>query len=530
MVSTWKIVAFCLLSLLSIFVVMVGVGPESWRAQLPTWIPHKSVVLGLDLQGGVHLALEMGVDELLTDHYTQVAKQVREQFRAHKIRYQGLKARGEGVSFRCLRTEDMAKVEEIVQPLLTEQGMGLTSGANGSMTIVLTPSKHTEILGRAIDKSIEVIRRRIDTTGTLEPSIHSQGDHLIILQIPGFDDPQRVRTLLGETAKLSFQWIHGNDSSERTYGWLSMEAFHYASPASEERDPTSTSSAGTYLVNPEILLTGENISDCRVSYDSNGSPAVSLQFTSQGGQIFSDLTRDNIGRRLGVILDSKVLSAPGITGHIPAGSEAQITNIPTLEEATKLSLMVRSGALPAPLKVLEEKVVGPGLGQDSVELGLRASGLAVLGVVAFMLCAYSWFGLFAIVGVIFNIGFLLASLILMGATLTLPGIAGIALTIGMAVDANVLINERIKEELRLGKNLAAAIEAGYRRAMTSILDSNLTTLIGSGILYFIGTGPVRGFAVTMSLGILISLFTAVTLTRSIIFWWLQRFRPKTLWI
>lgn len=523
-ISFWKI-SFC--SLLFIFcslVVAFGVGPVSWRSYVPSWFPQKSVVLGLDLQGGVHLSLEIDEEKFFQEQLASLTPLLRQECRTKKIRYRGGKAEGGKITIHILDVESVPDGSLIYDDRLNDffftHGLKAYIPTEGTYELSFLDKKRKEFLAQAVKKSIEVIRRRIDSSGTMEPFIQSEGDKRIIVQIPGFDDPERVRALLGKTAKLSFQWVHAGATSEVPRGYVSMKDFAYDDEKKERENYT--------WVSPELLITGEDVEDCRASYDHYGKPTVVLRFTGKGGQAFSRLTKENIGRNLGIILDEQVLSAPTIQGHIPPGQDAHITNIPTLDEAAKLSVLIRSGALPAPLKVTEEKVVGPGLGKDSVDLGLKASIFSFFSVVGFMFLIYSFFGIFAIIGVTFNILLLLGSMILLGSTLTLPGIAGIALTMGMAVDANVLINERIKEELGFGKSLVEAIDLGYHRALTSIIDSNVTTLIGAAVLYIVGTGPVRGFAVSMFLGIVISFFTAVTMTKWMVFGWLHRWRSKSL--
>lgn len=495
-------------------------GPASWKSFLPSWFPQQSIVLGLDLQGGVHLSLEVDEKKFLEEQYVSVGRLLRQECRAQKIRHK-LKVEHDKIIldiFDEYNSEGSSLYFEKLDAFYAAQGLKVFMTNEDTFELSFAESVKKTMIDRAVKKSIEIVRRRIDSTGTMEPFIQSEGANRIIVQIPGFDDPERVRALLGETAKLSFQWVHTGKTSDIPSGYVRMPSFAYEK---------SEDHMSEYWVSPEVLLNGEDVEDCRASYDAYGSPTVMLRFTGKGGQTFSRLTKENVGRNLGIILDDKVLSAPTIQGHIPPGSDAHITKIPTLEEAAKLSVMIRSGALPAPLKVIEEKVVGPALGKDSVDLGLKASVFSFLSVVGFMLLIYSFFGIFAIIGVAFNILLLLASFVLFGFTLTLPGIAGIALTMGMAVDANVLINERMKEELRLGKSLAEAVDLGYHRALTSIIDSNMTTLIGAGILYLVGTGPVRGFAVSMFLGIIISFFTSVTITRWMVFGWLHWWRPKS---
>ena len=375
----------------------------------------------------------------------------------------------------------------------------------------------------AVDQSLEIIRRRIDETGVREPVIQRQGSDRILVQLPGIDNPQRIKALIGKTAKMTF---HLTDDSVNLADALGGRA-----PPGTEVLPLVDRKAPKgqdrrVVVRKRVVVSGENLVDAQPSFQQ-GEPVVSFRFDSLGGKRFGEATSQNVGKHLAIVLDGQVISAPQIREPILGGSGV-ITGAFTVAEAQDLALLLRAGALPAPLTVLEERTVGPGLGADSIEAGKTASIVGVILVVAFMVVCYGLFGVFADVGLIVHVILILAAMSVLGATLTLPGIAGIVLTIGMAVDANVLIYEHIREEVRAGRTPVSAIDAGFTRAMTTIYDTNLTTLIAAIFLYLFGSGPVRGFAVTLSIGILTTVFTAVTVTRLLVVTWLRRARPRVL--
>lgn len=492
------------------------------KVSFPSWFPQKELILGLDLQGGAHLLLEVDQKKLLTDRYALLVDQVRKALRQERIGYMNLAAHPSGILFDVRELSQGSRLNALLEPLDT----GVVVEMTGSKVHVsLSPTAVQHIVGRAVEKSIETIRRRVDETGTKEPLIQSQGEGRIILQVPGIDDPERIKDLIGKTAQLSFQMVDQLVSTE--------EAPTFAVPPGKELLPDHETVEGKpriyYLIDKEVLLSGDMLVDARPTFDEYERPMVSFAFNHFGATRFGDVTRENVGRPFAIVLDREVISAPQIREPILGGAGV-IQGNSTLQEVQDLSLLMRSGALPAPLVVLEERTVGPGLGADSIHKGTYATIMAIIFVAMFMLLAYSWFSTFANIAIIFNVALLITSLVYLGASLTLPGIAGIALTIGMAVDANVLINERIKEELRLGRKMIQAIDMGYQRAMSTIIDSNLTTLIGACLLYYFGTGSVRGFGVTLSLGIIISMFTAVSLSRVFIYLWIHLKKPKRLWL
>jgi preprotein translocase subunit SecD len=382
---------------------------------------------------------------------------------------------------------------------------------------------------RAVEQAIETIRNRVDQFGVTEPLIVGQGDRDILVQLPGVKDPERAIALIGKTAQLEFHMLDESMSPEQAQS----QGVPFGSEVLYDKqvDPTTRQVLGRgqpYLVQKRIMMTGDVIKDAKVQINQQyNEPYVSMEFNSVGARIFERITGENVGKRMAIILDGVVQSAPVIRERIPGGN-AQISGSFTMEDASDLTIALRSGSLPAPVKILERRTVGPSLGLDSIKSGLYSAGLGSLLVVAFMVVYYKGTGFVADLALIINLVLIGATMSLFGATLTLPGIAGIALTVGMAVDANVLINERIREELRLGKSPLNAVEAGYDKAFTAILDSNLTTIIAAVALYAFGTGPIKGFAVTLTIGLVWSMFTAITGTRVVFDWILTRGGVKRL--
>lgn len=374
-----------------------------------------------------------------------------------------------------------------------------------------------------MQQSIEIVRRRIDELGTTEPVIQQQGTDRILVQVPGLDDPQRLKELLGQTAKMNFRLVSNAMSGQQALASRTV-------PSGTEILYTADEPRAPVLVERRIMVGGDRLVDAQPGFDQrNGQPVVNFRFDSSGARQFGEVTRNNVGRPFAIVLDDKVISAPRINEPIMGGS-GQISGSFTVQAANDLAILLRAGALPAPLNVLEERTVGPGLGADSIRAGEIAAVIGSVAVVVFMIASYGFFGLLANIALFLNVAMIFAALSILQATLTLPGIAGIVLTIGMAVDANVLIYERIREEIAAGKGPIPAIEAGYNRALSSILDANITTLISAAILFQMGSGPVRGFAVTLGIGIITSVFTAFTVNRLMVSVWLRRRRPKTLYL
>jgi preprotein translocase subunit SecD len=514
-IPLWKTILVVGVCLLGLLFVSPNFFSKEQLESFPSWFPKNKVVLGLDLQGGAHLLLEVDFEAALQEQMETLADAVRGTFRKERIGYTGLSAKKDFVTFNLRNPSDQEKAKTLI--LQTDRDVEIASTPEGQITLRLSEAALKARKLSALAQSIEIVRRRVDETGTAEPFIQQQGEDRILIQLPGLQDPTRIKNLLGKTAKLQFRFVDSSISAEPGKSISGSDVL------AEDHNGHLV----YYAVKKQVIVSGESLIDAQPAFDQYNRPTVSFKFDTMGAKKFGDATRTNVGQIFAIVLDDKVISAPRINEPIPGGN-GQISGNFTVQEAQDLALLMRAGALPAPLKVLEERTVGPGLGADSIIAGERATIIAIIMVAIFMFIAYSFFGAIANIAVFFNLILLFAALSLTQATLTLPGIAGIALTVGMAVDANVLINERIKEEIRHGRKMLSAIDAGYNRAMTTIIDSNLTTLIGVGLLYHFGTGPTRGFAVTTSIGIIISMFTAISLTRQIVAWWIQLRRPTRL--
>ena len=533
--ARWKIYSILAVLALGLLFVAPNFLSAEGAAGMPSWMPHKQINLGLDLQGGSHLLLEVDVNAVVQERLEDLEGEIRTALRADFIGYTGLNVgEDDAVHLRIRDLEQLPQALVLVEALsspvrISTFGVGIPdieveSTAQGDITVTLSEESVLARAAAAVEQSIEVVRRRIDETGTQEPSIQRQGTERILVQLPGVDDPDRIKRLLGKTAKMTFQMVDRETSIvDALAGRLppGSEIIPHDSDVDANGDPV------LYVVERRAIITGEMLTNSQVTTDQNGQFAVSLQFNPTGGRRFGDATSQNVGELFAIILDDKVISAPRIQTAILGGT-GQITGNFTAQSAGDLATLLRAGALPAPLVILEERSVGPGLGADSVRAGKIASVLAFILVMIFMLAAYGKFGLAADAALLINMMLLAAGLSALQANLTLPGIAGIILTVGMAVDANVLIFERIREEMALGKTPFAAVDAGYKRAMTTIIDANVTTFIAAVILYVFGSGPVRGFAVTLAIGIVTSFFTAITVTRLIVSVWLTRTKPKLL--
>ncbi|AEI93993.1 protein translocase subunit SecD [Roseobacter litoralis] len=495
------------------------------RAGWPEWMPSGLVNLGLDLRGGAHLLAEVRVADVYANRMESYWPEIRDSLRPERetigtIRLQP--SPSDEVHVRISQPEGMPRALEIVRglarPIQTITGVGANDievRAEGDLLIV-TMSEAEKLASdeRTVQQSLEIIRRRIDEVGTREPTIQRQGSDRILIQVPGIGSAAELKDIIGTTAQLTFNPVvsRGSDAN--------------ASPGLGNKLVPSVDEPGAfYTIEAAAVVTGEELVDAQPAFDQNGRPAVNFRFNTSGARKFGDYTAENIGSPFAIVLDDEVVSAPTIQSHIPGGSGI-ITGRFTVEESTNLAILLRAGALPAGLEFLEERTIGPELGQDSIDAGKIATIIAFVGVLVFMFLSYGMFGLFANVALIINIGLIFGLLSMIGGTLTLPGIAGIVLTVGMAVDANVLVFERIREELKTSKGPARAIELGYEKALSAILDANITTFITAVILFAMGSGPVRGFAITLGLGILTSVFTAIFVTRLMIVIWFERKRPK----
>ena len=519
--AKWKVVLILAIVGLGFLFAAPNLFDEKATNDFPGFFPHKQVNLGLDLRGGSHLLLEVKVEAVVKERLNSLVDGVRIALRREKIRYKRLGHRGNGVFVTILQADKV----DFAKSLLADIEQGFDVAVDGSR-ISVRPNKEglREIRDAAVAQSIEIVRRRIDETGTKEPTIQRQGEDRILLQLPGVDDPERVKRLLGRTAKMTFHLLDLDGSIE--------EAMEGRVPPGSRLLPSINSDRGGkkdeprhYLVQKRVAVGGDHLVDSQPSFDNRtNEPIVSFRFDTAGGKRFADVTRKNVNKPFAIVLDNKVVSAPVIREPILGGS-GQISGGFTTQEANDLALLLRAGALPAPLIILEERTVGPGLGADSIAAGKVASVIGLVFVLIFMVIVYGLFGVFADIALLVNMVLIVSVLSALQATLTLPGIAGIVLTIGMAVDANVLVFERIREEVRAGRTPISAIDAGYSRAISTIIDANLTTLIAAVILFQFGSGPIKGFAVTLMIGIITSMFTAIMLTRLLVAGWIRRSRP-----
>ena len=514
---TWKIVVVALATLLGITFAAPNLLTRDQADHLPSWL--QPVSLGLDLQGGSYLLLEVDTGYVVREQLSSLVESVRALLRKEKLKYADLGAKGDLVTVRIIEAEDRERARELLRKL--DPDATLEARDDGAMTLKYSESAVKRRNLAAIEQSLEIVRRRIDELGTREPSIQRQGDDRIVVQLPGVKDPDHIKALLGKTAKLTFHLLDDSTSAE--------EALKGRVPPGSMVLPSADQGRGqpeTYVVRKRVDVGGDMLVDSKATY-SEGRPVVSFRFNAAGAKKFGETTRENAGKFLAIVLDDKVISAPRINEPILGGSGI-ISGGFTVAQAQDLSLLLRAGALPAPLQILEQRTVGPDLGADSIRAGTIASLLGLALVIVLMVTIYGTLGMLADLSLMLNLLLLLASLSFLGATLTLPGIAGIVLTMGMAVDANVLIYERMREEQRNGRTVMSAMQAGYDRAFGTIFDAHVTTLVAGALLFQFGSGPVRGFAVTLTLGLLASLFTAVLVNRMLVFSWVKWRRLKTL--
>ena len=493
----------------------------------PGFLPSALVNLGLDLRGGAHLLAEVQVSDVYASRMQAMWPEVRNALRAERavigtIRLQP--SEPDRLEVKISQPEGTERAIEVVRslarPVVSVSSVGETdivvSAQDGVLQVQLSEAEKLATDDRTVKQALEIIRRRIDEVGTREPTIQRQGTSRILIQVPGIGSASELKAIIGTTAQLTFQPVVGRASG--------VDA-----PAGNGNEilPSLDEEGVFFKLEKAPVVTGEELVDAQPSFGQNGRPAVSFRFNTSGARKFGNYTAENIGNPFAIVLDDEVISAPVIQSHIPGGSGI-ITGRFTVEETTNLAVLLRAGALPAGLDFLEERTIGPELGADSIQAGKLACVVAFAAVLGFMILSYGLFGVFANIALIVNVGLIFGLLSLIGATLTLPGIAGIVLTIGMAVDANVLIFERIREELKSARGPARAIELGYEKALSAILDANITTFITAVILFAMGSGPVRGFAITLGLGILTSVFTAIFVTRLMIVVWFENRRPKTI--
>ena len=491
----------------------------------PSFLPSNLVNLGLDLRGGAHLLAEVKVEDVYAQRLDAMWQEVRDILRAERndigtIRRQG--GRDDQLRVKISKIAGMDKaisaVETLARPVASLSGVGSkdieVSSDQEILIIEFSEAEKLALNTRTMEQSLEIIRRRVDEVGTREPTIQKQGERRILIQVPGIGSASELKTLIGTTAKLGFYKVIRQTSNANELGNARTQTL----PARDEEGVF-------YVLDKTAVVTGEELVDAQPSFNQNGQPSVSFRFNPGGARKFGNYTSDNVGSLFAIVLDNEVISAPQIREAITGGS-GQITGNFSVQESSDLSILLRAGALPAPMRFEEERTIGPELGQDSIDAGKIACMIAFAAILIFMFLSYGLFGLFANIALIINVSLLFGLLSIIGATLTLPGIAGIVLTVGMAVDANVLIFERIKEELKVAKTPYRAIELGYERAFSAILDANITTFIAALILFLMGSGPVRGFSITLGLGIITSVFTAIYVTRLLIAVWFDWQRPK----
>ena len=514
--ANWKILLICGVCALGVLFSLPNLLSPGQLSWLPSQIPHRQVALGLDLRGGSYLLLQVDAAGAQREQLNSIVDNVRDALLTAKIRYSGLKVDGDAITFTIGDNDQIEPAKAALGKI--DQALIVDIGPDGAGKMQFSAQATETRRSQAVDQSIEIIRRRIDETGTKEPTIQRQGQDRILVELPGIDNPEHVKALLGKTAKLTFQLVDTTVTLDQARKTLPPGDEILQSVEGARGGPTA------YVVKKKIMVGGDTLVDAQVQFQ-NTDPVVSFRFDSAGARRFGDATRDNVGKPFAIVLDNKVISAPVIKEAILGGSGI-ISGSFTVQSAGDLALLLRAGALPAPITILEERTVGPDLGADSIHAGAVASVVGVVLVIVFMFLFYGLFGLFADVALMFNLCLMLGALSLLGATLTLPGIAGIALTMGMAVDANVLIYERIREEMRSGRTMLSSLEAGFTRAFGTILDSHVTTLVAGILLYWLGSGPVKGFAVTLSIGVLTSLFSAILVTRLEIVSWLRRWKPR----
>ena len=528
--ARWKAVAILLTALVVCALAVPNfISPDTVK-KWPGWA-QRYVVLGLDLQGGSHILLEVDVNDVRAKQLIALRDDARKNLRDAKIVWATAPTiRGKSVEVRLREGQDvqaaLSKLRELSQPITNnlvgvtgDRTVDITDAGSGLIRLTPTDAAANERIRQTVDQSIPIIEKRVNELGLVEPTVQRQGVDRILVQVPGLGDPRRLIDLIGKTAKLEFRLVDQTVSpQEAVQGHVPADSEVLFEGKGEQKTPV--------VVQKQVIVDGVDLTDAQATFDQrNSEPVVSFRFNTTGARKFAQVTQENVGRPFAIVLDNEVISAPVIREPILGGS-GQISGTFTVQSANDLAILLRGGALPAKLTPIEQRVVGPGLGQDSITKGKYASVVGAILVIVFMLVTYGLFGLFANIAVAINVGMIFGVLSLLNATLTLPGIAGIVLTVGIAVDSNVLIYERIREEVRNGRSAIAAIDAGFTRALATILDSNITTFIAAAVLFFIGTGPVKGFAVTLGVGIITTLFTAFTMTRLIVAYWVRWVRPQ----
>ncbi len=526
--SRWKTISIWAVVLLGVLFSLPNMYPQSLLSAMPNWLPKKQMTLGLDLQGGSHILLKIDTNDLIKAQLESARDEIRNQLRDAKVGYTGLTGSGRVVQVRIRDTGQVEAAKEALKALTQPVSSGMFGGGSvtemtmdepepGLLRFTITDEGVRYRSSTALSQSIEVVGRRVNELGTTEPIVQRQGDDRILVQVPGLQDPQRLKDILGQTAKLTFQMV---DQSMPV-----QEAIEGRPPAGSTVMYSKDDPPVPYLIENRVIVSGENLVDAQATFDSRtNEPVVSFRFDSKGAGRFGQATQQNTGKLFAIILDNQVISAPRINEPILGGS-GQISGSFTPQSANDLAVLLRAGALPANLTIVEERTVGPSLGADSISAGKLASAIGAILVVGCMLLVYGKLGLIANIALAANVGLIVAVLTMLGATLTLPGIAGIVLTMGMAVDSNVIIFERVREERAQGRSIVQSFDQGFKQALATVVDANMTTFIVAVILFYMGTGPVKGFAVTLGIGIITTVFTAFTLTRWLVAFWVRRSKP-----
>ncbi len=520
--SRWKIVLVLVSALFGLVFTLPNLVPAG---ALPAWAPQQRLHLGLDLQGGSFLLLEVDTTALRKERLTNLTEDVRTKLQAEQMDFGGLGVSGDTID---VRISDPTRVDAALKLLNNSLGERLLTGGR-DVTVETKPDQHIRVSfvsqaanaasADAVTRSIEIIRKRIDALGTKEPMITQQGANRIVVQAPGESDPEKLKSVIGKTAKLTFEMVDGDVSAE--------DVAAGRIPPDDLLLPSDDGFAPTYVVKKRSVVTGEMLTSASGSHDENNAAAVAFSFNAVGTQRFGQVTAQNIGKPFAIVLDGRVISAPRINSAITGGSGI-ITGRFTEESAHDLALLLKTGALPAPLNVVQQNTVGAELGADAVKAGTISIVIGSALIFAFIILSYGLFGVFAAIALVVNMLMIVGAMSLTQATLTLPGIAGIVLTLAVAVDANVLIYERMRDEVRAGRPAMSAADAGFSRALTTIIDANVTTLVAAVIMFQFGSGPVKGFALTLFIGVITSVFTAVLITQVLIGWWFRAFRAKAL--
>lgn len=530
-VTRWKVQAVALVCVLSLLLCLPTFFSQEAVSRWPSWLPNKQLSLGLDLRGGAHLLLALEVSDVRNDWLGTLRDDARRRLREAKIAVSAVGIGGNSVQVRIAKAEQseaaFTALRQMIQPIgsamLGTSGYDLNveKGEGGGIRITPTEAGLQERVGNALASAIETVRRRVDSMGVAETTVVREGSSRILVQVPGIQDTAQLKKLLGETARLSFHRVHNTLTAE--------EARKTRVPPGYKIFPGATPDEPDLVLRDTPTVRGDELTNAQPSFDQQtGGPVIVFTLSNSGARKFGNFTAKNVGKPFAIVLDDKILSAPTIQEPILGGSGQISGSGFTVEGTTLLANQLRSGALPAKLTIVQESTVGPSLGSDSIEAGMRATIAGFIGVAAFLILGYGLFGLFAVLALVVNLSLIIVAMAYLGAALTLPGIAGIVLTMGMSVDANVLINERIRDERRAGKTLISALDSGFTRAYGTILDTNMTGLLAALILIAFGSGPVRGFGVTLALGIVASAFTATTVTRYLVSGWLRWRRPTAI--